>query len=657
MSVNKNELPIELLQPEISGQIKQINLEELKIWINEGKLQPNHLLRIKNLSWIEAQKIPAFQPLFELKKNEKPEQSNHFTNQLITKTVASEQTKSESIDSALTSVANSKEATNISKETTFSNDDNSAESKHKTAEPSVVFKAFEKKALAGKNKPTGRNAKNIQTPPKSPKKSLMLKQAIGFIAGCMLAFLLSLGSSYLWVYQLKTPAEIDEKSLSELANLENRLTADKLDLRLEEATQEQKLKDEGNRENSPQPTDFSQKIIQLEKRYADQRKTAVENHRERLKDSDFATTFYFSFAFLLALFLLARIFYGKNPQTVENQYFSKTRARRLRAPLDFPVTNLQNTEAENSKNESSPAEETRPAEIHLTESVSESENVRKIVYVSEDSGAEESVKSNNCLLHQQISARFICINCENYFCDKCLNTLGEIENCCPFCKLECKLLEAKTSDSATTKLSPEEKKKVGLLDLGKDSNFIVYDYSDEKTRKLGIIPAFIISLLFAAAISILWVHKISPFLENRNKEISQNISPNQPKNSDQTITNADKTVDEKTANEKTANDESCIDPETRKPFECDEETRKVLYEHTRKIKSVEKARKEAAEKTSLFSSSNNSSSENNTQETPKTGASRFGMTELEKQQMIKTFGISFVIIFGLLMFGRLFRKS
>ena len=61
--------------------------------------------------------------------------------------------------------------------------------------------------------------------------------------------LISFGGSYLWVYQLKTPVEIDEKSLPELATLDNKLTSDKLDLRLQEAAKEQKLKEGGKQEN------------------------------------------------------------------------------------------------------------------------------------------------------------------------------------------------------------------------------------------------------------------------------------------------------------------------------------------------------------------------------------------------------------------------
>ena len=68
MNTNENSALNEGWQAQINFQVQQTNLEELKSWINNGKLQPTHKVRIKNLTWIEAQSIPAFQKLFELKK-------------------------------------------------------------------------------------------------------------------------------------------------------------------------------------------------------------------------------------------------------------------------------------------------------------------------------------------------------------------------------------------------------------------------------------------------------------------------------------------------------------------------------------------------------------------------------------------------------------
>ena len=127
--------------------------------------------------------------------------------------------------------------------------------------------------------------------------------------------------------------------------------------------------------------------------------------------------------------------------------------------------------------------------------------------------------------------------------------------------------------------------------------------------------------------------------------------PNADQNSDRT---ANKSVE--TANAPIGNtgiaapaDEPCIDPETKQPFECNEETRKALFEHTRKVKSVEDAQKAVSEKTNLISGS--------AQENAKPNAAEGAIKANEKQQLIKSFSISFVVIFGLLLLSKLFQKN
>ena len=644
MTVNENQIPIYVLQPEISGQIKQTTLEEIKNWIKDGELLPHHQVRIKNLSWVEAQNIPVFQSLFESKKNAQTEQSNHFYSQSLPAAAVSEKTSSEI-----------KKAAALSKETPLSNANVREESK--TVEPSAVFKAYEKKALA-KSKPFEQKIEPARQLPRPSKKSLIVKQTAGFLAGCLLAFLISFGGSYLWIYQLKTPVAIDEKSVPGLANLDNKLTADKLDLRFKKAEQEQKSKDAGQIANPPQQTDISQQLAQLEKQFDAQRKTVIENHRNKLQDTDFTATFSFSFAVSLALFLLVRIFYGKTSQPAKHHYSSHSPALQPVEPLAIPPTDVADINVENSqdKQESAEANDIESAETHPIEPPDKAENPAEIIDVAEDAGAAESPKISNCLLHQNKSSIFVCESCGSNFCDVCVKTFDEVENCCPLCKTACKSLEANINEAAAPNSATKEKKKTNLLDLGKDSNFIVYDYPDERTRKLGIIPAFLIALLFSVSISIFWVYKISPLLENRNKETSQNISPNAEQNSDRT---ANKSVE--TANAPIGNtgiaapaDEPCIDPETKQPFECNEETRKALFEHTRKVKSVEDAQKAVTEKTSVISGL---TSENANRESPKPNAAEEMRKAVEKQQLIKSFSISFVGIFGLLLLSRFFSKG
>ena len=644
MNANENQMPVYVLQPEISGEIKQATLEELKDWIKDGKLEPHHQVRIKNLSWVVARNVPAFQTLFESKMNDQTDQSNQFYSQPLPDTSASEQ-----IESKI------KNSTALSKEKPVSTADTTIKENSKTVEPSEVFKAFEKNALA-KSKPSERKTEPARSLLRKPKKSFPFKQAISFAAGCILAFLISFGGSYFWVYQLKTPVEIDEKNLPALAALENKLTSDKLDLRLQEEAKARKLKEVGQQQN-PQQSDVSQQILQLEKQSVAQRKTVIENHQNKLKDTDFTTTFSFSLAVLLSLFLVTRILYGKKSQPIKNQYSSRLPAPKTQELSDIPAADIRKIDVENFQNlsESDVTDEKKTAELFPLESADKTEYSGKIIDIAENSEAEDSPKISNCLLHQNKSSKFVCESCGSHFCDQCVKTLDEVENCCPLCKVVCTSLESNINE-VTPNSDANNKKKTNLLDLGKDSNFIVYDFPDERTRKLGIIPAFLIALLFSVSISIFWVYKISPYLENRNKEISQNISPDEAKNSEQAANTSLETANAQTNDTglTAPANEPCIDPETRQPFECDEETRKALYEHTRKVKSVEDAQKAVSEKTSVISGL---TSENAKQENAKPNADEATITAVEKQQLIKSFGISFIVIFGLLLLSRLFSKA
>ncbi len=660
MNANENQMQVEVLQPEISGQIKQTNLEELRIWIKDGKLLPHHQVKIKNLAWIEAQKIPAFKALFESIKINQKDISDHSKSPTLPEISVSKKNRSET-DGVKKPSSNIKKTTAKAAEKPLSKIETKNKANSKAAEPSAVFKAFEEKVLT-KSKPVERKKQATNHPPKTPKKFAFVKQMIGFLAGCILAFLLSFGGSYLWVHQLKAPVEIDEKSLPEMASLDARLTSDKLDLRFREAAKEQKLKESGTPENQPQQPDISQQIAQLEKQYDTRRKAVVENHRDKLKDFDFTTTFSFSFAVLLALFLLLRIFYGKNFQPIGNHRSSKLSALPIPEPLTIPANGIDKEISQRiNLTETVETENEQSAETISIKPAGNAENSDNIIKFVESSDEIESTKSVKCFQHQKIAAKFVCEKCEFNFCEDCVKTFDETENCCPLCNVVCRSVEDDKNKTVTPQSKAEEKKKINLLELGHHKNFIVYDYADDRTRKLGIIPAFIIAVFFSTSISILWVYKISPYPENRSNEISQNASPNEAKNTNPT---ADKntaiaTVPNSNAALASSANKSCIDPETRQPFECDEQTRQALYEHTRKVESAEKAQKETAEKTNLIlgTSPANSSAANENRESPNAVRNNEPQVENAKEKLIKTFGISFFVIFGLLLLTRFFSKA
>jgi hypothetical protein len=455
-----------------------------------------------------------------------------------------------------------------------------------------------------------------------------------FVAGCLLVGLLSYGGSYLWVYQLKTPAQVDEKSLPEIASLEDKLTSDKLGLRLKEETRKKELKESGIQENPAQHQDISQQIVQLEKQFD-------------IKH--------------------------KNSQPIENNKSSKLPVAADSESDDFIVTSEQKTggdisqaadaepmtEAEQAATENKASGKSDPTDfqdkpesftriIYFSESVSKNETSTKI----SDVQLPSSIK---CLEHPEKPPKFYCDICESYFCADCAKTFSESGNYCPFCRLTCKPIEIRVGSDS----SPQEKKKTNLLEIGKGSNLIVQDDPDKRNYKLGIIPAFIIAVLFSTSISIFWVYKISPYLETGNQEISQKASPNAVKNQETQDNKTAETLSSNAANngEKTAANEPCVNPATKEAFECDEQTRQALYEQNRKMKAVESAQKKVAEKSGAIAPSENSSQENEAQTAKQPSAAELAKKEIEKQQFIKTFAVSFVIIFGLLLSTRLFHKE
>ncbi|MGI9037089.1 MAG: hypothetical protein ACR2GD_13770 [Pyrinomonadaceae bacterium] len=68
-----------------------------------------------------------------------------------------------------------------------------------------------------------------------------------------------------------------------------------------------------------------------------------------------------------------------------------------------------------------------------------------------------------------------------------------------------KSVEAKF-DEAPPQSEAKVKKGANLSDLNTNKEFVVYDYAENRTRRIGIIPAFLIALMFLSAISIFWVY-------------------------------------------------------------------------------------------------------------------------------------------------------
>ncbi|HVE56823.1 MAG TPA: hypothetical protein VNB22_08340 [Pyrinomonadaceae bacterium] len=655
MNVDETQLQIEVLQPEISGEIQKTTSEELKAWIKDGKLKPNHQLRVKNLPWMEAQKIPAFQTLFESVKYEPENQSNNFDAYPLSKSSAPKLDEPEPDEATAFSKKLSSLAGRISIKT--ETDDSDLNKNPKNSEPSLAFKLFEEKALA-RSKKNEAKPELSRIPSGSQKKPSFVKKTAAFLAGCVLLFLLSLGGSYFWVYQLKTPAFLDEKAIPELSGLENKLTSDKLELRLKAEREKELIA-----ADSPEPVrqiDFSKEVLKLENQFNIARKEIIKNRAAKLQNNDFYTTFYFSFAVLLCLFLLLKVFYGRTAEPIAVQ-------NKPELPEVEISDDLYNLEAVDETIEAAnyqKTEVTEPYVEHITNSPEENlqkftgknKTIDETPVTRENTETVKTQKPRICILHLDKPSNFVCEGCSNHYCADCTVTLEDNENCCPFCRFVCRSLEVEGDETAPQKSETEEKKKPNLLDLYGNAKFTVREFPDERTKKIRVISAFLISLAFSISISIFWVYKISPYLDNRGKETSQNIV----NVNGQTAGNlSNKTVESdnnKTKADNTAK-EPCIDPQTRKPFECDEETRRALEDYTKKVNSVEKAQSETAEKTDKILGLVNPTSENSKQESLKQNPSDEAQKEFEKQQLIKVFICSFLAIFGSLMLTRIFSKD
>lgn len=640
MSANENRVPLEVLQPDISAEIIQTSLAELKNWIEDGKLQPHHQVRVKNLSWLEAHKIPALKPLFEAKKKGQTNQQNNFFSSPLSNTSGFDKSNPA--------------AFSLNKTSTFADGIADKNKQTKPAEPSAVFKAFEKKALSkskqsatknGQIKPkvkkTESNNKTSKLTPERSQKPSVIQNTLVFLGGCVLMLLLSYGVSYLWVYQLTSPAAFDEKSVPEVAGLEHKLTSEKLDLRLKASANDQET--------------IAQKYAQLEKKYEAQRKTAVENHKVKLADADFTQTLSFTSVALLALFLMGRIFYGKTSKPVEDQTPSEKSAKRsekLSGTNESDAEDLSDgedefIEIENDENDDSTVEDDeselnpRPAKSQKKAKDQETDDSGEFSdFDKDEEEPEESKTTERCLLHPNKASVFVCETCENNYCGECMKTFGEVENCCPFCKVVCKSLEANNNK----KTKKKENKPVNLLELNKgNADFIVYEYEEERSKTAGVIQAFVVALLLSAAVSILWTYKIHPYLQSPNKDTAQNVSPDE--NGGQIPLNADPATYNKEIDD-TLKTGPCIDPETKQPFECDEETRRALYEHTRKTQSVEKARKDVDKTAELITGPKD---ENKAADHPQIAAAKAEQSKKETRQLILSFSISFVLIFGLML--------
>lgn len=668
MNAPENNLQIDVLLPELSHLPQKATIEELKNWIKEGKLRPTHQIRVKNLPWVEAQNIPVLKPLFETKEKEDKDRLIDSYNQFSLQAPAFDYLKNRALESAkVSSKPKISSADLMAKEL----EEAPEKKEKKIATPSIAFKLYEKKVLA-RTQQTDSEAveteevelqtgagKNARKSTDNSKKSVYLKRVFVYLAGCCLMFLLAYGGAYVWVYHLKTPVEINENNFPELMNLTHKLTAEKLDLRLKAAEKEKEMKAVSG-QIAP-PTDLTPEIVKLENQFKNRRTNLIEQHRSKVQTDDFNSSYYFSFAVLLSLFLITNVFVGKrvtegdvksSPKKPKTKSSEISEFSDLGEELGFSTEKDEFSAEKPAKNETNEAVEIENPKSETVQSAKPTNSSADgINTTGENSEAAGAVKTVKCLLHQEKSAAFNCEKCANNFCADCVVVIEEQEKCCPFCKIVCAAFAAQTAE---TTAAGSTKKKKTLFDLSNKDNGKRIS-RERRTNKVGVVPALVIALLFSCAISIFWVYKLTPYLENRGNETAQKTS-NDQNNAPETVAPSKTQTAESgglNSNTNTAK-EPCIDPQTRQPFECDDETRNALRDHTEKVKSVEKAQKDTKEKTESILGLIFPNSASTTENTNPADEAR---KEAQKQQLIKVFIISFGSIFGLLMAVRIFSSE
>ena len=239
------------------------------------------------------------------------------------------------------------------------------------------------------------------------------------------------------------------------------------------------------------------------------------------------------------------------------------------------------------------------------------------------------------------------------------------------CQVVCQSLDSKNNEVITPKVIVEENYQLKQSDLEKNttSNLSEIIPQNERSKSGGIILAFFSALFLASSIAYFWVYKISPRLEKKDDENSQSLALNKQQKSNEaniSVSDTNKSIEAANMpvkNESVANatDTRCIDPTTNQRFVCDEETKRTLYEQTRKTQSVDDAKKKVEGKTntilSLIMPSTSPSPENVNQESQKQNAVDEVRDENDKRLFIQIFIGSFILIFGFLVIPRFFRKE
>lgn len=633
-----NGIKMEVLQPEISHEIRQATLEELKKWIQEGKLLPNHQVRIKNLSWIKAIQVQSLKSAFEsaeqvvIEQSKQPEKVMPVSVEPIVKPVIEKKTTPS--DSSIPFKLYEEKMLGKSKSNDVKADDSIK------VEPRVTDLKT--------NQPEKKEAKAHQfktkSSPKYSKKtnSISRLQTLGVVlVGCLFSLILSYGGSYVWIYSLRGTPKIDEKKIGELAVLEQKNYNEKVNLRLAAGGTDQQI-------------DLNVEFAKMDKKLEEQRKPIIENYKQNLLQHDFNNLFYFSACICLVVFLIFRLFSGNRHQkTISNNEFFSLQTPELHKQ-EIEETKSETLEKELHETEISQIQTTHSPDVHQTNPSTQVANLNDLISNPEYKNLLEAENIKFCLLHREKPSEFVCEGCNNDFCADCLTTNETQENCCPFCRITCKPVESVKTKVIIVNVAGDGKQTKKTI---KPINLVVKVNEEKRTYKVGVFTALLISMCFSASLSYFWVYEISSRLEPQVEEVTQNVSPEQPQQKQEKKVAYD--VQPQLDKSGVPVPRKCVDPESREIFECDEETYRALFDHTAKTESVEAAQKQVEEKTKLIlnpllpEDEKDKEQDNVKQASPEQQAK----IENDRSKFIQLWLISFVLMFGGLLSARFFFKD
>ncbi len=346
---------------EINYRIQSASLDDLVDWAKAGKLQPKHKVRIKNLNWMEAQTIQTLSKIFDNKNSQlfvqdtpRPDPPKTEIWQPPPSTVAALPPEKQSFFSAPIKIEQAFETTPDenswpietktpdikidSKEILKPSAPQNPEPGFKKTLPKTAFKKIENKSKSIKKLfettilcPTcyyfcryvpllnygipfscpichgdcisihkkntyGRDSYQSSSYSFRPSERFF---SAGLLIGSFLIFLLALAGSYLWIFQIRPPVEVDGKNITEVVVIEEKFNTDKVGLRIKWSALEEN-------QNNVSMNGYSQELAKLQSQYVEESKNIIEKHQNVKTQKDFEKTLISIFFVLMVLYLLTR---------------------------------------------------------------------------------------------------------------------------------------------------------------------------------------------------------------------------------------------------------------------------------------------------------------------------------------------------------------